>query len=241
MGVFSCRFTQKQKLGPVRTAAVFNIGWDVFQLCVHGHSFTDCECTFKMAMIESVSAVPGPDDTKFWPEQVKALTGFMLTTFFKHFKLYSYVFTHEQDHVEHHTGLVIETPEIQSFAEAMSQSEWDAYQADIAAKAEAARQAAEAEEAARVAAERAAIEEAERAEAEAARQELLRRKPATLDDAIEHLVAVRLTEEKELLAAMYREKEEVLLARIALLGEKKGTKTGLNTAASTRPNSSKNR
>jgi len=77
-------------------------------------------------------------------------------------------------------------------------------------------EAKQAEEAAKEAAAAKAAEEAAM-RAEEQRQADLLRKPATLEDAIEHMVAVRLDAEKKLLSEEYASKE-VRCMLIALSG-----------------------
>lgn len=242
------RFAQKHSFGLVRTAALFSIAMDVLTAVEGGGSSKECEQVLKAALVSSVRARPVGDDPHFWPEHVQQVGAFFASTFFAHFRLYQFAFSTAQQHTEHHTQLVLETAVIQDFRGALSEDEWAEYHERLAAAAEAERVAAEQAEEARVAAIKAAEEERARAEAEEIRRELLQRKPATLDQAIEHMVAIRLEQEKAAIEAEYREREEVLLARIEQLtlkaaqggkggaaagGEKKGAKAAAAAAGAT--------
>ncbi|KAG2437360.1 hypothetical protein HXX76_006015 [Chlamydomonas incerta] len=170
-------------------------------------------------MLQLVRPRPGTDTPHFSPDQVAAAAAFMARGLLRHYRLYQHVFSTEQAHTEYTAELMVETPVVPTFEAALSQGDWDALHDQRRAEAEAARVAAEEAEAARQEAEaKEAEEEARRLEEEARRAELAR-KPATLEEAIEHLVATRLENEKDPLAAAYKAKEAELLAKITSLEE----------------------
>lgn len=217
-------FAKEQVYGPVRTASLFQVAQSVMETCTSDAPFPECEERFKSLMLSRVSPRPGSDTAQFSPDQVSKFAAFMARGLFRHYKLYQFVFTREQGHAQYSAQLLVETPIIQPFAGALSQADWDAYHAQQRGAAEAARQAAEEAQALRQAEEAQAAEAARRAADEERRKEELARKPATLEQAIEHLVAVRLEAEKELMAADYKSREGTLLAKITALEEAKAAK-----------------
>ncbi|KAG2487200.1 hypothetical protein HYH03_014174 [Edaphochlamys debaryana] len=216
---YAIDFAVKQGYGPTRTASWYNVAHAVLQSCIAGAPFSVGEAQFKGLMLQLVRPRPGTDTPHFSPDQVAAAAGFMARGLLRHYRLYQHVFSTEQAHTEYTAELEVETPVVPSFEAALSQAEWDAAQEQRRAEAEAAAKAAE--EAAVAAAEaeaRAAEEEARRAEEEARAADLAR-KPATLEEAINQLVAVRLEAERVALAETFKGKEAELLSKIAALEE----------------------
>lgn len=218
--MYALEFAQTQGFGSIRTTAFFKLASDVLEACMGGGSFLDCQEILKSRLLAMTSHKPGDDTELLSAKHVAETASFFSRTFFRHFRLYSIAFTEEQGFTQHEAHLMVETACVPSFDEAISELEKEIKEAEEKAEMEA-KQAAEAEEAARLAAEAEADRKAqEEAEAEAARQAELLRKPATLDEAIQHLVAARLTEEKEALAKEYEAKEAALTQKLTELKEK---------------------
>lgn len=72
-----------------------------------GVSFDDCQATFKTALLNLCSHKPGLDSGQFSPDSIAQIGNFFAKTFFRHFKLYAYVFSNEQAHTEYTTGLLV--------------------------------------------------------------------------------------------------------------------------------------
>eukprot|EP00798_Chlamydomonas_sp_ICE-L_P022392 gene22392-29501_t len=145
---------------------------------------------------------------------------FFSDTFLHHYCLYHLVFSEQQGFQEFTQDLLVETSIVPTFDEAIPDHEHEQAIED-------AREAMEAGATAKAQAEAAAQAELEATQEkemkEAAEQERLRqleRKPATLDEAIQHLVATRLEEEKAKLAAEYQVKEDELASKLEELKEK---------------------
>jgi len=215
-------FAQDQGYGPLRTLSLLSIANNLLQACVQGCSFVDAEATLKTQLIALCSPKPGLDTERFSPQQVARIGAFFARTFFRHYRLYAYCFSQEQDLTEYSAELLVETPLVPSFSGALPEVEWHAQLEQRQAEEVAAKQAAEEAEQARQEAERSERAAQEKAEAEAARQAELARKPATLEEAIERMVAIRLDQEKAVLAAEYRSKEGVLLQKITELEARAG-------------------
>ncbi|GLC42044.1 hypothetical protein PLESTB_001062100 [Pleodorina starrii] len=216
---YALEFAHKHGFGPARTASWYHVAQKVLQTCLGGAPYEECEACFKGLMLQLVRPRPGTDTPFFSPDQVAAIGGFMARGLLRHYRLYQHVFSTEQAHIQYTAELQVETARVPSFEAAMSQTEWDSMHEKRRRDAEAAQMAAEEAEAVRLAEEaRRAEEEAKRAAEEARRAELAR-KPATLEEAVQQLVAVRLEAEKEVLAAKYRAKEEQMLARVSELEE----------------------
>ncbi|GAQ81876.1 hypothetical protein KFL_000930220 [Klebsormidium nitens] len=146
---------------------------------------------------------------------VKHVTDFFTSGFFQHLRLYQYCLTKEQAHLALQEQVMLETAELgfPPLSEAMTEAErddWQASRAAAAAAAEAERRArAEAEEAARLAAVEAARIAAE--------EEAKKRKPQTLEEAVEFAVRDRLAAERKAIEEEHAKREKELLDRIAQL------------------------
>uniref|UniRef100_A0A7S0R2Q0 Uncharacterized protein n=1 Tax=Chlamydomonas leiostraca TaxID=1034604 RepID=A0A7S0R2Q0_9CHLO len=212
---YALQYARDVGFGPLRTAALLGVANNLLYATTSGCSYAEAEATFKSAMLGLTSPKPGADSGQLSPDQVAGVARFFARTFFRHFRLYARVFSSEQELTEGGAALLVETARVQPFDAAQSEEEWqaEAEQARLAAEA-AAREEEEARAAAAAAAER---EEAERAaaEAEAARRAELERKPATLEEAVAQMVAVRVEAEKAALADEYAAREEVLARRIS--------------------------
>ncbi|KAG2453140.1 hypothetical protein HYH02_002466 [Chlamydomonas schloesseri] len=228
---YALEFAHKQGYGPTRTASWYNVAHGVLQTCISGAAYTECEAHFKGLMLQLVRPRPGTDTPHFSPDQVASAAAFMARGLLRHYRLYQHVFSTEQAHTEYTAELMVETPVVPSFEAALAQADWDALHEQRRAAAEAARQAAEEAEAARLEAEAKAQAEEARRLAEEARRAELARKPATLEEAIEHLIATRLESEKESLAATYKAKEAELLAKISSLEDTAAAKKAVPAAA----------
>lgn len=199
---------------PTRISSLLNVAMAVLRICEDGGNFEDCQQCLTASLLGLCCSRPKSDDPKFSPDQVDKIGHFFARTFFRHFKLYSYVFSHEQDHKESAEQLLVEEALLQSLDAALPEEEWHAHLEQQRQQAEDAVRAAQEAEEARIRAEQEAEEAAQEAEKERLRNEELAKKPATLDEAIKHMVAVKVEEEKVMLAATYRHKEEELLAKI---------------------------
>ncbi|KAK9829209.1 hypothetical protein WJX72_004503 [[Myrmecia] bisecta] len=162
-------------------------------------------------------------------QQIGQVAHFFKSTLIRHLSLYRYAFTRQQGHDLHTADLLVETPWVQPFLGALDAEAWAAYNADNAARAAAEALAAEEARQAQQAAEAAAEAQRVLAAAEEARQAQLARVPQTLDEAIEHAVAVRVEAEKKRLQEEYAASEQGLLSKIAELEGK--LKTGAAASA----------
>lgn len=216
-------FAKEQKLGPLRTASLFDVGQKVIKACMEGQQSTDCQALLKKELLQKCKAKVAVDSSDFTADLVSKAGQFFARTLFAHFRLYSYSFTMDQDLTEFSSTLLVETPLIPaSFESAITSDEWEAKLEKARLDGEAARKAEEEEQAARAEAEMKQQEERAFAEAKALREEELRKKPETLDAAVAQAVALRLDEEKAKLAAEYREREETLVRQIQDLETKVG-------------------
>lgn len=191
-----------------------------------GASLKDAEATFKKDLLDLCRPKVGPDSHELSPEMVSRTGQFFARTFFAHYRLYQHCFTAPQDLTEYTSSLLVETPIIPgvgSFEAALPEAEWLEKLEVVRKEEEEALRAKDEAEGARIEAERAERAEEEKARAEAQRQADLAKKPATLEEAIEHMVALRLEQEKVSLAQEYKGKEDVLLKKIEGLEAKSHT------------------
>lgn len=207
----------QQQLGPIKTLRLLQISQNVLDKCAEGGSFDDSKQLLQDQLLSCCSPTSRPNDDTLSPAQIGAVGQFFAASFFRHYSLYSYMFQHEQDHTEYKAHVMIETPLTQPFDGVLTEAEWEAQRAARTAREAAEAAAAEQARAEAAAAAERAREEAVRAAEEAARQEELKRKPQTLEEAIDHLVAVRLDDERQVLAKDYKAREDELMARIAQL------------------------
>mmetsp|Transcript_21978 Transcript_21978/g.37605 ORF Transcript_21978/g.37605 Transcript_21978/m.37605 type:complete len:307 (+) Transcript_21978:95-1015(+) len=221
---YALNFARDAGYGPVRTASLLSVVLSLLDATAAGSNYPEVEAIFKSEMVQLTSPKPSHDSTLFSPDQVAAVAHFMARTLFRHWRLYAYVFSQPQDLSEHTQGLLVETAVVPSFDAALHELEWTAAQAAASAARTAEAQAA-------VQAAAAAAVEAESAEARARvemeadrRAEELARKPATLEEAVEHLVALRVDAERKTLAQEYAAKEEVLMAKLTELESREITR-----------------
>lgn len=220
---YTLEFAWEQKYGPTRTMSVFRVAQHLLEVCIAGASLKDAQATFKKDLLDLCRPKVGPDGPELSPEMVSRAGQFFARTFFGHYRLYQHCFTSPQDLTEYTATLLVETPIIPgagSFETALPEDDWIEKMDAVRREEEAAGRAREEAEAARVAAESAERVEQEKAKAEAQRQADLAKKPATLEEAIEHMVALRLEQEKVALAEEYKGKEEVLVKKIEVLEAK---------------------
>lgn len=214
-------FAKESGFSEEQTLVLNELAMKLLGLAGEGVGFDQAEMVFQKELIAKVSAVEKPGC--FTPAQVKVVSEYFADGFFKHYKLYEYVYTEEREvHLSKKVVFVETAMPPPPLAAAWNEEQY----------AEHLKKVAEEEEAARVAkeeAERAAKEEAERkaAEEEAARkaaeeEEMLKRKPKTLDEAVEHSVKEKLTQEKAAMEAQYAAREAQLLEKIALLESQVG-------------------
>lgn len=210
-------FAREQKYGAARTASLFNICQRTLQACIAGASLHDAEATLKMDLLGVCRAKPGLDSPFFSPDQVSRIGIFLATTLFHHYRLYQYCFSLEQDLTEYTSSLMVETAIVPPFDDALPESEWNSKLEEARAQEQAAKQAAQDAELARIEADKQEQQVRKKAEELAARQAELAKKPATLEEAVEQMVALRLEQEKAVLSAEYKAKEEALLTKIQAL------------------------
>ncbi|KAL6760464.1 flagellar C1a complex subunit C1a-32-domain-containing protein [Haematococcus lacustris] len=228
---YALQFAKDVGIGPARTASLLEVAQAILDATAAGATYADVEATFKSMMLQRTSSKPGADSSLFSPDQVSQAARFFARTFFRHHRLYAHVFSTDQELTECSASLMVETAVVPSFEEAMPEAEWQAsIKGELLAVETAAQQAAQAQAAAAEAALQAS-EAAQAAEAARLRKEQLAKKPATLEEAIEHLVGARLESEKAALSAEYRDKEEALLARIRELESRATTPPAAPQAA----------
>ena len=174
------------------------------------------EAYFQSALVNRVTATP--TEGWFTIDDVRVVSAHFAAGFFSHFKLYAWMFRNEQVVEQHRTTLRVETPfPFKSLLEAYTEESWKAKLArDEEAAAEAERVRQEEEAAAAAEAERVRKEE-EEAERAALEEELAKRRPRNLDEAVEHAVREKLRAERAALEAEYAAREEQLLQKIAAL------------------------
>ena len=143
---------------------------------------------------------------------MKDLTEYMLSTYFRHYKLYQYAFTKLVRMDVKLASPVLETAPtpFELLGVAFPDSEWAEKQAEIKAKIEEERRKAEEEAAAKEEAER---EARIKAEYDAAI-------PEEVSTRVSEALAQSMKEMKEQLEARFKEQEEALLAKIAELEAK---------------------
>jgi len=186
-----------------------------------GNDFDTCKKAFEANLLSKAKAHPSQDDDKLSPNAIAELASFFTQSFFKHYNLYQYCFTKEQQHEEAKTIQEVETPWIHSSLDlALNQEEWDAW---CQAEEEIAQKKIQEEEEKREA-EEARIKEEARLKAEeeqvAEQERKLNEPPKTFEDAVGYAVTTRVAEEKVKIAAEYKAKEEVLLQSIKTLEDK---------------------
>mmetsp|Transcript_2339 Transcript_2339/g.3544 ORF Transcript_2339/g.3544 Transcript_2339/m.3544 type:complete len:288 (-) Transcript_2339:152-1015(-) len=208
-------FAMQQGYGPQRTSSLLRIAFLIFDvIAIRRLSLGESEAALRGALIRVTSASPGADGPTFSPEQIANVAATFAQGIFRHASLYRFVFSEPQGHKQLSAQLLVETPVIPSFEEALSQQQWDDYHE--AARVKAAEQKRAEEEA-----ERQRLEEAEKEakrlaaeEAERLRQEELARKPATLEEAVSQLVALRLENEKQILTEELKKKGDTLASKV---------------------------
>jgi len=146
-------------------------------------------------------------------KEMSEITEYMLASYYRHYKLYQYVYTHlVKLDIEHRAPIVEIAPEITPLTEADTERVWQAKQDEIARQAAEAKQKEEEE---RLAAEEAEREARLKAEYEAAIPEEVTAK-------VEEALAASMAEMKESLEAKFKEQEEGLLAKLSDLESKVG-------------------
>jgi len=214
-------FAKDSGFSEEKTLILNELGTKLLDIAGEGVGFSQAEASLKKELLAKVSAVEKPG--LFTPAQVTIASDYFANGFFKHYKLYDYVYTEEREVHKSKKVVYIETAmPPPPLASAWNEEQYEAHLIKVAEEEEAARIAKEEEE-------QAAKEEAERivAEEEAARkaaeeEELLKRKPRTLEEAVEHSVREKLTQEKAALEAQYAAREAQLLEKIVLLESQVG-------------------
>ncbi|KAA6414359.1 MAG: hypothetical protein FRX49_00369 [Trebouxia sp. A1-2] len=153
----------------------------------------------------------------FLPKQIAQIAQFFGQGLFAHHKLYNFLLTQPQAYTEHKVSLQVETAKVQPLKGALSEEQWRQYNADLAAEAEAGKQAEEAAEQGRQLAQAQAAEQQAAEEAEAERQSKLTKPVQTLEEAVEQAVAQRVEAERKVLESEYHQREVALLDTVAKL------------------------
>ena len=183
--------------------------------------FATAEAAFQSSLVSKVTATP--TEGCFTVEDVKVISDHFAAGYFAHFKLYSFMYREMQAVDQHKTVLHLETPfPFQDLTESLPQDVHEAKLKHEAEVAEAAAKAKAEEEAAAAAEEEAKAKEEEAARKAAEEEELAKRKPKTLDEAVEHAVRQKLALEKAALEAEYAAREKQLLEKIAVLEQQMG-------------------
>lgn len=74
-----------------------------------GSVLEDCWKLLRNSLLDACSAAPEGNDTALSPDQIAAIAGLFTANLFQHFSLYSYVFTHEQQHTQYQANLMVRT------------------------------------------------------------------------------------------------------------------------------------
>jgi len=213
-------FGRRLALPPVKMSALFTISQSVLEVAATGGMRERAQEILQSFLVGLCRAEPTPDDYFLSVEQIGAVAKFFAGSLLERFAAFRFLFTREQPRREAEVSLLFETIQLrQDFHEAFIEEEWQRHNEELAAKAEAERAAAEEvrrqeEEKARKQAEEQAAMAAERR-----RQAEMAKVPQSLDEAVNQLVAMRLSEEKQKLEAAYKEREAELLHRIGQLEE----------------------
>ena len=182
-------------------------------------SFDNAEKKFQHALVQRVTSLP-KEGGFFTVDAIRVVSQHFAVGFFMHFKLFAYMFRNEQNLLQHETVKYLETQfAFKKLVDAYTQQAWEAKKVRDAEAAEAEKVRLE-EEA------NAAAEDAEKIKKEELEQERIRReeqearrRPKTLDEAVEHAVREKLKLERAALEAEYAAREEQLLTKIAALEE----------------------
>ena len=167
---------------------------------------------FKLLMLQSSVHRPPYSLGIFTFAEMKDLTEYMLSTYFRHYKLYQYAFTKLVRMDVKLAAPVLETAPtpFELLGLAFTDAEWEEKQAEIKAKIEEEKRKAEEEAAAKEEAER---EARIKAEYDAAI-------PEEVSTRVSEALEQSMKEMKEQLEARFKEQEEALLAKIAELEAK---------------------
>ncbi|WIA31793.1 hypothetical protein OEZ86_002663 [Tetradesmus obliquus] len=213
----------KLHLGSEQTAAVLSIGQQLLQGCADGRSREECQELLRSSLLQLCSAAPAvaaaagsASSACLSPDAVSVLAASFTKGLLQHYSLYQLVFTRLQAHTQHQFHLPVESAVAPpALEQALPEADWQAHLAAEQAQAAAEAAAAEAAAAAAREAEEAALVAQRQAEEAAARQEQLQRKPQTLVEAVDKLVALRLEDIQQTLSAGYAAKAAALMSRVA--------------------------
>eukprot|EP00899_Mesostigma_viride_P004962 jgi/Mesvir1/14467/Mv05176-RA.1 len=214
-------FCQQHSMDFEQTAVIFSLGRRVLSCISGGGNFAATEQLFRRQLLPLCSAHPKPGTPHIFSSlEVKLIVDWFAEGLFRHFKLYAYAMTREQDHQAAKVDVIVETAVVPLLAASRNEEELAAHKASIVQQAEEerarveAQQAAEAAEKARVAAEEAAQAELER----------LRRKPATLEEAVDKAIEKRVAVLAKDMEENYAARERQLLQKIEMLQAQLGSK-----------------
>ncbi|KAF8070993.1 hypothetical protein HT031_001074 [Scenedesmus sp. PABB004] len=224
----ACRELQ---LGARATAAVLWLAQRLLESCAGGASRQAVQEQLRAGLLALCGAAPAP---ALPADAVHGLAGAFARGLLQHYAAYALAMTREQAHMHRAHDLLVESavapPPLEA---ALAEADWQARIAAEAAAREAARVAGEAAEAeATEAAAAAARADAAAAEA-AARAEQLQRKPQSLGEAVDKLVALRLEEVRGALSADYAQRAAALAARVGQLEAAAATAAAAQLAPAT--------
>lgn len=174
------------------------------------------EQRFQHALVSRVTSLPS--EGHFTVDDIKVVSHHFASGFFTHWNLFKHAFRNEQKVEQHFVVNYLETPfAFGKLVDAYTEESWEAKKIRDAEAAEAER--VRLEEAAKLAAEETERVRKEEAETQRLAKETqdARRRPKTLDEAVEHAVREKLKLERTALEAEYGAREEQLLLKIAAL------------------------
>ena len=210
---------------PETTAAMLSIACEAVDEIGNGAAAQEVQAAVqsKLVAIAKPRAVLG--QPCLVPADAPTVAKYFADGIVRHFNLYKYMFTQEQELEARNTHRIVEEPAVpQPLLLSRTQEELDAHNAALeearlaeeerlAEEAAAAKAAAEEEERLRKEAEEAAAAEAAAAE---------KKEPQNVDEAVDFSAEKRVEEVKKELSALYKAREEELLAKIAALEAKLG-------------------
>eukprot|EP00878_Enallax_costatus_P008179 GHUV01008552.1.p1 GENE.GHUV01008552.1~~GHUV01008552.1.p1 ORF type:complete len:317 (+),score=105.68 GHUV01008552.1:230-1180(+) len=215
----------KQQLQYKQTAAILGIAVQLLHVCSRGLGREEAQQVLRSSLLQLCWAGNGKqssstdgDLVSLAHDEIASIAELFTRGMLQHYAVYSLVFTKEQHHVQHQYHLMVESTVAAPPLElSLAEPDWHAHLAAEQAQHEAEIAAAAAAEQARKEAEEAARIAQQQAEEAAARQEQLQRKPKTLEEAVDKLVALRLEDVRQGLSEGYAVKAAALAARVGQL------------------------
>lgn len=208
------------RLSPAKTSAVLKVADDLLELCKGGSLVTDVEANLRSSMLSMCKAKPMEADQCLSPDQISAITQFFIDCFLTNYRLFQHMYTQEQAMTSYSVELLVETPVVPSFDQAMPEDHWKQHQQRLQQEAEEQQRTADQKRQHELEEARLQALQREREEAESEWAARMAKKPATLEEAVEHLVSKRLDQEKAKLEEDFKHRQEELQAQIKLLQSK---------------------